>query len=49
MTGRNRHFMDAFKAEAMRFSHESGRTVYQVAQDLGGGIDADGLAATIAG
>ena len=37
MTGRNRYFTDEFKAEAVRLSRESGRTVDQVAQDLGVG------------
>ena len=32
MTGRNRHFTDEFKAETVRLSRESGRTVDQVAQ-----------------
>jgi len=35
MTGRNRDFTDDFKKEAVRLSFESGRTVEQVAKDLG--------------
>ncbi len=37
MTGRNRSFTDEFKREAVRLSHESGRTIDEVAQDLGVG------------
>jgi len=37
MTGRNREFTEEFKREAVRLSFESGRTIDQVAQDLGVG------------
>lgn len=35
MTGRNREFREEFKREAVRLSLESGRTIPQVAKDLG--------------
>lgn len=37
MTGRNREFTEEFKREAVRLSHESGRTIDRIAQDLGVG------------
>lgn len=37
MTGRNREFTDEFKREAVRLSHESGRTIDEIAKDLGVG------------
>jgi transposase len=37
MTGRNREFTEEFKREAVRLSHESGRTIDEVAKDLGVG------------
>lgn len=38
MTGRNQSFTDDFKREAVRLTHESGRTIRQVAEDLGVGL-----------
>lgn len=35
MSGRHREFTEDFKREAVRLSHESGRTAVQVAADLG--------------
>jgi len=35
MSGRHREFTEEFKREAVRLSHESGRTAIQVAADLG--------------
>jgi len=35
MTGRNRYFSDDFKREAVRLSLESGKTIPEVATDLG--------------
>lgn len=37
MTGRNRYFSDDFKREAVRLSFESGKTIPEVAADLGVG------------
>ncbi len=38
MTGRHRDFTEEFKHEAVRLSRVSGRTVRQVAEDLGVGL-----------
>lgn len=35
MTGRHQNFTDDFRREAVRISRESGRTVDEVATDLG--------------
>ena len=35
MTGRNKHYSDEFKAEAVRFSYESGLSLTQACKDLG--------------
>ncbi len=38
MTGQHRDFTEDFRHEAVRLSRESGRTVRQVAEDLGIGL-----------
>ncbi len=37
MTGRNRYFSDDFKCKAVRLSFESGKTIPEIATDLGVG------------